>query len=153
DLGKAGRYDEAVEFWRVEYALDIRIKEYPKPYVALIEGIVMGGGVGVSLHGSHRIAVGEIAFAMPEVGIGFFPDVGATHFLPRLPPGVGLWLALTGRQLGAADALALGLVTHAVPSGRAEAILAALAAGAAPEEAIAPEVAEPGPDTVGSLLP
>src|SRR5438067_8655738 len=78
DLGIAGRYDEALQFWREEYPLNTRIKEYPKPYVALLRGIVMGGGVGVSVHGSHRLALGDIAFAMPEVGIGLFPDVGAT---------------------------------------------------------------------------
>ena len=72
-------------FWREEYVLNARIKRYPKPYVALIDGIVMGGGVGISLHGSHRIAGERYLFAMPEVGIGFFPDVGATYALPRLP--------------------------------------------------------------------
>ena len=72
-------------FWRDEYALNARIKHYRKPYVALIDGIVMGGGVGISVHGSHRVAGDRFVFAMPEVGIGFFPDVGATWFLPRLP--------------------------------------------------------------------
>jgi enoyl-CoA hydratase len=152
-LGIAGKYDEALQFWREEYPLNTRIKEYPKPYVALIRGIVMGGGVGVSIHGSHRVGLGEIAFAMPEVGIGFFPDVGATHFLPRLPAGVGLWLALTGRQLGAADALALGLLTHHVPAERGEALIAALAEGAPPERAIAPFRAEPAGATVSGLMP
>lgn len=78
DLGKAGQIDEALRFWRTEYPLNRRIKTYPKPYVSLIGGMVMGGGVGISLHGSHRVAGPDYAFAMPEVGIGFFPDVGAT---------------------------------------------------------------------------
>ena len=85
-------------------ALNIRIKRYPKPYVALIDGIVMGGGVGVSLHGSHRVAGDRYRFAMPEVGIGFFPDVGATYALPRLPGAAGTYLALTGARVGPDDA-------------------------------------------------
>ena len=89
DLGKAGRHEEALRFWRDEYPLNVRIKRYPKPYVALIDGIVMGGGVGISLHGSHRVAGDRYQFAMPEVGIGFFPDVGATYALPRLPGATG----------------------------------------------------------------
>jgi enoyl-CoA hydratase len=117
EFGQARRYEEALVFWREEYALNILIKRYPKPYLALIDGIVMGGGVGVSLHGSHRIAGEGYAFAMPEVGIGFFPDVGATYALPRLGGNVGMYLALTGERVRAADALALGLATHAVSSG------------------------------------
>src|SRR5579883_3441450 len=82
ELGCAGRYDEMLSFWRDEYLLNALIKGYRKPYVSLIDGIVMGGGVGVSVHGSHRVAGDGFSFAMPEVGIGFFPDVGATWFLP-----------------------------------------------------------------------
>src|SRR5215831_15431666 len=78
DLGQAGRHADALQFWRDEYPLNIVIKNYRKPYVALIDGLAMGGGVGVSVHGSHRIAGDRFSFAMPEVGIGFFPDVGAT---------------------------------------------------------------------------
>ena len=105
-------------FWGEEYILNHRIKTYPKPYVALVDGIVMGGGVGISLHGSHRIAGDRYLFAMPEVGIGFFPDVGATYALPRLDGGFGSFLALTGERVGAADALSSGLATHGVPSAR-----------------------------------
>src|SRR3954471_15340886 len=118
DLGKAGRHEEALRFWRDEYPLNVRIKRYPKPYVALIDGIVMGGGVGISLNGSHRVAGDRFSFAMPEVGIGFFPDVGATWFLPRLPGEVGTWCALTGDRLRTADAVAAGLATHHVRSDR-----------------------------------
>src|SRR3954453_6902078 len=129
DLGRAGRQDEALGFWREEYALNVRIKRYPKPYVALIDGIVMGGGVGVSLHGSHRVAGDRYVFAMPEVGIGFFPDVGATYALPRLPGRMGLYLALTGERARAADALWLGLATHAAPSDAFADLRAALIGG------------------------
>jgi len=153
DLGIAGRYVEALTFWREEYVLNTRIKAYPKPYVALIQGIVMGGGAGVSIHGSRRVAVGDIAFAMPEVGIGFFPDVGATYFLPRLPPGVGLCLALTGRQIGTADALALGLMTDAVAPDRVEAVIDALAAGTPVDVALAAEAVDPGPSALAAQLP
>lgn len=126
DLGREGRHDEMLAFWREEYILNTRIKRYSKPYVSLIDGIVMGGGVGISLHGSHRIAGDRYLFAMPEVGIGFFPDVGATYALPRLPDAAGTYLALTGDRVGPADALALGLATHAVPSGRMEELVDAL---------------------------
>jgi enoyl-CoA hydratase len=106
----------AQAFYREEYLLNAYIKRYPKPYVALIDGIVMGGGAGVSIHGSHRIATERTMFAMPETGIGFFPDVGATHFLPRLPMNLGTYLAMTGTRLGGEDMLLSGLATHAVPS-------------------------------------
>ena len=118
DLGLAGRHEEALDFWRDEYALNAAIKHYPKPYVALIDGIVMGGGVGVSIHGSHRVAGDKFQFAMPEVGIGFFPDVGATWFLPRLPGELGAYCALTAERLRADDAVAAGVATHRVRSER-----------------------------------
>ena len=118
DLGKAGRHDEALQFWRDEYPLNAAIKSYRKPYVALIDGIAMGGGVGVSVHGSHRVAGDRFSFAMPEVGIGFFPDVGATWFLPRMPGELGTYCALTGERFGIGDAIAGGIATHRVPSAR-----------------------------------
>jgi enoyl-CoA hydratase len=116
ELGQSGRHVEALRFWREEYTLNTLIKRYPKPYVALIDGIVMGGGVGISVHGSHRVAGDRFQFAMPEVGIGFFPDVGATWFLPRMPGETGTYCALTGERLKAGDALATGIATHHVPS-------------------------------------
>jgi enoyl-CoA hydratase len=118
DLGKAGQHDDALQFWRDEYPLNAAIKNYRKPYVALIDGIVMGGGVGVSVHGSHRVAGDRFSFAMPEVGIGFFPDVGATWFLPRMPGEIGTYCALTGERFGIADAIKSGIATHRVPSTR-----------------------------------
>jgi enoyl-CoA hydratase len=116
DQGRAGDRQSMLRFWADEYRLNHRIKTYPKPYVALIDGIVMGGGVGVSLHGSHRVASDNFMFAMPEVSIGFFPDVGATWFLPRLPGRLGLWAALTGGRFKAGDACAFGLADAYVPS-------------------------------------
>ncbi|HEY5379126.1 MAG TPA: enoyl-CoA hydratase/isomerase family protein [Pseudolabrys sp.] len=123
DLGKAGRHDEALQFWRDEYPLNAAIKNFRKPYVALIDGIVMGGGVGVSVHGSHRVAGDRYTFAMPEVGIGFFPDVGATWFLPRMPGERGAYCALTGERFGIADAVGGGIATHRIPSARFGALL------------------------------
>src|SRR5438874_7756618 len=118
ELGRAGRQAEMLTFWRDEYPLNAYIKRFPKPYVALIDGLVMGGGVGISIHGSHRVAGDRFSFAMPEVGIGFFPDVGATWFLPRMPGELGTWCALTGDRLKTADAVAAGIATHHVGSER-----------------------------------
>jgi len=126
ELGRAGRQAEMLTFWRDEYPLNATIKRYSKPYVALIDGIVMGGGVGVSVHGSHRVAGDRFQFAMPEVGIGFFPDVGATWFLPRMPGELGTWVALTGDRLKTADAVAAGIATHHVRSERFPDLLDAL---------------------------
>ena len=137
ELGKSGRREEALQFWRDEYPLNAFIKNYPKPYVALIDGIVMGGGVGVSVHGSHRIAGDRFSFAMPEVGIGFFPDVGATYFLPRMPGRLGRYCALTGERFNAADAIVAGIATHRVVSARFPALLEALSGTAAVEEVLA----------------
>ncbi len=126
ELGKAGKYDDALQFWRDEYPLNAAIKRFRKPYVALIDGIVMGGGVGVSAHGSHRVAGDRFQFAMPEVGIGFFPDVGATWFLPRLPGALGMYCALTGDRLNADDGCASGVATHRISSARFADLLDAL---------------------------
>jgi enoyl-CoA hydratase len=145
ELLQAGERAEALAFWREEYRLNILIKRYPKPYISLVDGIVMGGGVGVSLHGSHRIAGGRYLFAMPEVGIGFFPDVGATYALPRLPGQTGMYLALTGERVKQADALMLGLATHAVSSEAIEPLRQALIAGEPIEDALAEASGNPGP--------
>jgi enoyl-CoA hydratase len=136
DLGREGRHGEALTFWREEYVLNAFIAAYPKPYVALIDGLVLGGGVGVSLHGAVRVAGPGYALAMPEVGIGFFPDVGATYALPRLPGAAGMWLALTGDRVGPGDALALGLATHTAPADGFPAILERLEAGAPVADAL-----------------
>jgi enoyl-CoA hydratase len=104
------------DFYRTEYRLNHRIKTCGKPYIALIDGIAMGGGVGVSVHGSHRVVTERCQFAMPETGIGFFPDVGGSWFLPRCPGQLGTFLGLTGARIGAADALYCGVATHFVAS-------------------------------------
>ena len=137
EQGRAGDHAGQLAFWREEYLLNCRIKEYPKPYIALIDGIVMGGGVGVSLHGSHRVAGDRMTFAMPEVGIGFFPDVGATYFLPRLPDATGTYLALTGARIKTGDAVSLGLADAYVPSGQLKALAQALADSGDVESTIA----------------
>jgi enoyl-CoA hydratase len=142
DFGKAGRHDEALQFWRDEYRLNAVIKNYRKPYVAIIDGIVMGGGVGVSVHGSHRVAGDRFSFAMPEVGIGLFPDVGATWFLPRMPGELGTYCALTGERFGIADALAGGVATHRISSTRLDDLLDGLT-GTVPVEAVLAAFAEP----------
>ena len=112
----------ATVFYAQEYRLNTFVFRYPKPYVALIDGVVMGGGVGISIHGSHRVMTERALFAMPETGIGLFPDVGATYFLPRLTGKAGLYLGLTGARIGAADSLYLGLATHVVASDALQAL-------------------------------
>jgi enoyl-CoA hydratase/carnithine racemase len=119
----------APQFYAAEYRMNTRIKHYPKPYVAMIDGICMGGGVGVSVHGSHRAVSENVTFAMPETAIGFFPDIGGSFFLPRLPGELGTYLALTGARLKAADLIYAGIATHYVPSAKAPAIAGGLAAG------------------------
>jgi enoyl-CoA hydratase len=145
DLGKAEKQDDALQFWRDEYPLNAAIKNYRKPYIALIDGIAMGGGVGVSVHGSHRVAGDRFSFAMPEVGIGFFPDVGATWFLPRMPGELGTYCALTGDRLGVGDASKSGIATHRVPSARFPALLEGLT-GTVSVDAVLAAFAEPSAD-------
>ncbi|GAS90414.1 enoyl-CoA hydratase/isomerase family protein [Mycolicibacterium brisbanense] len=106
---------DARRFWYDEYRLNARIGSYPKPYVALMDGIVMGGGVGVAAHGSVRVATDSTMMAMPEVGIGFIPDVGGTYLLSRAPGALGLHAALTGAPFSGADAIAMGFADHYVP--------------------------------------
>jgi enoyl-CoA hydratase/carnithine racemase len=150
ELGRAGRYDEALAYWRDEYRLNALIKRYRKPYVALIDGVVMGGGVGISIHGSHRVAGDGFRFAMPEVGIGFFPDVGATWFLPRMPGELGTYCGLTGERLDATDGVGSGVATHRVRSAMFGDLLDALCS-AIPTAALLNAFAQPvGEGTVVS---
>jgi enoyl-CoA hydratase len=150
---KAGRFAEIDDFYRDEYRLNALIKRFPKPYVALLDGIVMGGGVGVSFHGSHRVVTERLTFAMPEVGIGFFPDVGATFLLPRLPEPVGLYLALTGARIGADDALWAGLATHKVASSDMPALLEALTVAVDVDATIGMFRTPKGPSKLAELRP
>jgi enoyl-CoA hydratase/carnithine racemase len=123
---QAGETAEVERFFAEEYALNTAIAEYPKPYVALIDGICMGGGIGISVHGRIRVATDAAAFAMPETAIGMFPDIGATFFLPRLPGELGDFLGLTGTRMVGADAVHAGLATHFVPRASLPALQAAL---------------------------
>ncbi len=145
DLGRAGRQDQSQMFFRDEYVLNHLIGTYPKPYVSLIDGICMGGGFGLSAHGTYRVGGERYLFAMPEVNIGLFPDVGGTHVLPRLPGAGGIYLAYTGARIKAADALHMGLLTHAVPSARMAELEAALVAGGDVAATLAAYAFDPGP--------
>ena len=124
----------ACEFFREEYRNNALIYHFPKPYVAMIDGIVMGGGVGISVHGDFRVAGDRTLFAMPETGIGLFPDVGGGHFMPRLHDGLGLYYALSGARAKAADCMAAGIATHYVPSEAQDALKEALLGAALGEQ-------------------
>lgn len=135
DSGRAGT-PYVIDFYQREYRLNRLIKRYPKPYIALINGIVMGGGVGVSIHGAARVCGEGTMFAMPETGIGLFPDVGGTHFLPRCPGKTGLYLALTGARLDVTDAAYVGVASHVVPVAHHESLVAALCEDGLPVERV-----------------
>ncbi|MFI2200263.1 enoyl-CoA hydratase/isomerase family protein [Streptomyces sp. NPDC020192] len=133
DDARDGDGAASAAFWRDEYHLNARIARYPKPYVALMDGIVMGGGVGLSAHGSVRIVTERSRVAMPETGIGFVPDVGGTYLLGRAPGELGTHLALTGAQIGAGDALLCGLADHHIPSAALRDFVDALAVQSVPD--------------------
>ncbi len=148
----------ATDFYAVEYPMNARLRHFPKPYIALLDGIVMGGGVGVSVHGSHRVVTEKTVFAMPETTIGFFPDVGATYVLPRLPGRLGLHLGLTSARLGAADCRAAGIGTHFTPTARLGALEQALIEAdlsgdpfAAVDRVLDEFGSDPGPATLPAL--
>jgi enoyl-CoA hydratase len=118
DLGKV--------FWRQEYIMNARIAKYPKPYVAFMDGLVMGGGVGLSAHGRHRVVTEKTKLAMPEVGLGFFPDVGGTWLLSRSPGEIGTYFGLTGQTMNGPDAIYARFADAVVPSGKLAALREAL---------------------------
>ncbi len=129
-----GLYDAAksksplpAQFWATEYKLNVLIARFPKPVIALMDGLVMGGGVGLSVHAAHRVVTERSAVAMPEVGIGFFPDVGASFPLARAPGCVGTYLALTGNRLSAADAIYCGIADIHITSARLAEVASVLA--------------------------
>jgi enoyl-CoA hydratase len=130
---KRGESDGALtrDFFREEYQLNHQIHTFPKPYLALVNGVSMGGGVGLSVHGDYRVVTESLMFAMPETGIGLFPDVGAGWFLPRCPGELGTYFALTGARGGPAEAIALGYATHHVPFDDLESLIDRLAEGGA----------------------
>jgi enoyl-CoA hydratase len=122
-------------FYGTEYRLNVAIASFAKPYIALIDGVTMGGGVGLSVHGSHRIATERTRFAMPETGIGFFPDVGGGWFLARCPGATGMYLALTGFRMSAADCIYVGVCDAHIPSNRLDAFIEEL--GASDDKSVA----------------
>jgi enoyl-CoA hydratase len=148
-------------FFRDEYRLNRQIARFPKPWVALLDGITMGGGAGLSVHGPHRIATEKLLFAMPETGIGLFPDIGANAFFNRCPGRIGRYLGLTGARIGAADALYAGIATHFVPSERMADLAERLGRvdwatgeeGAQVDRVIAELAGEPGPAPLAALRP
>ncbi|MDF2096484.1 enoyl-CoA hydratase/isomerase family protein [Aquibaculum arenosum] len=147
------------EFFYEEYTVNRTIHAFPKPFVALVDKVCMGGGVGLSIHGSHRVVGDKTMLAMPETAIGLFPDVGGSWFLPRLPGRSGLWMALTGARLKAADCLQLGIATHFVPSAQHGDLIDALAEADYAEDAAAAVngvlgrlSGDPGPSAVQPYL-
>lgn len=126
--GKAGRLQQVREFFQDEYRLNHRIHHYSKPFISLLDGITMGGGVGVSIHGSHRVVTERFVFAMPETSIGFFPDIGGSYFLSRCPGETGVYLGLTGMRLNAAEAIYVNLTDHFIASNHLDELIALIAA-------------------------
>jgi enoyl-CoA hydratase len=140
---------EARRFWRDEYLLNAQISDFAKPYVALMDGIVMGGGVGVSAHANTRVVTDTSKIAMPEVGIGFIPDVGGVHLLSRAPGGLGLHAALTGAPFSGADAIAMGFADHYIPHEDVEAFRRAVVTDGV-EAALAEYAVEPPPSELAA---
>ncbi|MGG5809883.1 enoyl-CoA hydratase/isomerase family protein [Falsiroseomonas sp. CW058] len=129
DLALAGDAAGVEAFFAGEYAVNAAIAGFGRPWISLIDGVCMGGGIGVSVHGSHRVVTEQALLAMPETAIALFPDVGTSFVLPRLAGGLGNWLALTGARLKGAEAVEAGLATHFVPRADLPALRAALMAG------------------------
>jgi enoyl-CoA hydratase len=124
--GKVGKIENTRKFWRDEYRLNHAISTYSKPYVAIMDGIVMGGGVGISAHGSHRVVTERTMFAMPECAIGLLPDVGGTYLLGQMPGASGEYAGLTGARLTGADCIYAGLADYLVPSDKLDNLKEAL---------------------------
>ena len=145
-VAESGKTDGAAarRFFQAEYRMNELLHRFAKPVIAIMDGITMGGGVGISAPARYRIATERTLWAMPEGDIGLFPDVGGGWRLPRLPGETGTWLALTGARLKAADLVGLGIVTHLVPSERIEALKSALCSGQT-DEVLAAFTVDPGP--------
>jgi enoyl-CoA hydratase len=147
-MAEAGAHDPdaGAAFFLAEYRMNELLQRYPKPVAVVMDGVTMGGGVGLSVYAKHRIATERTLLAMPETAIGLFPDVGMGWVLSRLPGEMGTWMALTGARLKAADCLHLNLCTHYVESGKIEALKTLLVS--APEGAaktLARFSSDPGP--------
>jgi enoyl-CoA hydratase len=151
--------EPALAFYALEYPMNARLHHFPKPYIALLDGITMGGGVGISVHGSHRVVTERTVFAMPETGIGFFPDVGATYVLPRLRGAMGMYLGLTGARLHAADCVWAEIGSCQVRAERLDALEDALVhaelatdAHGTVDRILAQFQAEPGPAPLADTI-
>ena len=147
------RKADAVKSLAEEYALTWQLECFFKPTVSLIDGVAMGSGVGISLYGTHRVAGERYRFAMPETGIGLFPDDGVSWAFARMPDAIGMYLALTGRPIGRADAYRLGLVTHCIPADRFGEIRAGLAAADTVDPLLDDRHQDPGPGELEALRP
>lgn len=147
------RKADAVKSLAEEYALTWQLECFFKPTVSLIDGVAMGSGVGISLYGTHRVAGERYRFAMPETGIGLFPDDGVSWAFARMPDAIGMYLALTGRPIGRADAYRLGLVTHCIPADRFGEIRAGLAAADTVDPLLDHRHQDPGPGELEALRP
>jgi enoyl-CoA hydratase len=132
-----GDHDAITRYFALEYDIDLLLAEYPKPCIALVDGICFGGGMGLAMQASHCVVSEAASFSMPETLIGFFPDAGATWFLPKLPGSLGLYFGLTGGRIAGPDAVRLGLASHFVPREH----FASLAG----------ELLEKGPDRLGAI--
>lgn len=149
---QAGDFEQGEEFFATEYSMNHLVSEYPKPIVAFQDGIVLGGGVGVSGHASHRVATERTRWGMPETGIGFVPDVGGTYLISRLPSEFGLHVGMTGEHITGADAVALGLSTHHVSSETLDEVAAALETEE-PDAVLARFATEPGDSALQAQRP
>ncbi|UNK41000.1 enoyl-CoA hydratase/isomerase family protein (plasmid) [Shinella sp. H4-D48] len=136
--------EAALAFWAEEYRLNARISHMRKPWLAVMDGICMGGGVGLSVHGSHRVVTERTRFAMPETGIGYFPDVGSTWTLARAPEHLGFWIGLTGASIGAADTIAASLADVMIPSEAVPGLLSDIASGRTVDAALDSYSVDPG---------
>jgi enoyl-CoA hydratase len=143
----------ALQFFREEYQHNWSLERFTKPNVSLINGIVMGGGVGISLYGTHRVAGENLVFAMPETGIGFFPDIGGGYFLSRFPGETGMYLGLTGNSVGRADAFYLGVATHCVDAAEFDPIRRAMIEGDPIDPVLDSLHRNPGESALGRLRP
>ncbi len=139
------KIDVSLPFFADEYRLNTYMESYAKPLIALLDGIVMGGGVGISVHGAYRVGSEKTMFAMPETAIGFFPDVGGSHFLPKMPQNTGMYCAMTGERLRQADCYWTGILTHAVKSEDMAALAEALCEAQDVEPVLARYAFDPGP--------
>lgn len=151
EMKKAGQLDRILQLYTSEYQHNWTLDRFIKPHVALMDGYVFGGGVGVSLYGTHKVGGEKYRLAMPEAGIGFFPDVGASYFLPRLPGHIGMYLALTGEQIERADAYAFGLLTHCINADQYDAIREAMIEAEPIDPVLDNRHVDPGPSKLMQL--